>query len=124
MKYIKITFFTIFLLGFLPSVFAATVYLRSSAPASTVFTRNLKVGSSGSDVKALQVFLNNAGFPVAKSGNGSSGKETTFFGPATAAALVKFQQYYSTEILTPYGLTKGTGFFGAASRALVNQLEK
>lgn len=53
----------------------------------------LKVGSRGTTVKALQQFLNNNGFTVAPKGAaGSSGKETTLFGGATKAALIKFQK--------------------------------
>ncbi len=57
----------------------------------STFSRTLVVGSKGEDVRALQKMLNVSGFKVAISGAGSPGKETTFFGPATRAALVKYQ---------------------------------
>src|SRR3989344_5617400 len=50
---------------------------------STTFTRNLTVGSTGSDVKTLQQFLNGKGYTVASSGPGSAGNESMYFGPAT-----------------------------------------
>ena len=86
------------------------------------FTRVLRIGSSGIDVKNLQIFLNANGFVVAISGSGSSGHETTYFGPATSRALVRFQNQYAASILTPAGLTQGTGYFGPSTMAKVNQL--
>ena len=56
-----------------------------------LFKNNLKLGSYGPDVKALQVFLNTHGFVVAKSGVGSLGHETNQFGQATMRALINFQ---------------------------------
>jgi len=88
------------------------------------FTRSLTLGSTGADVKALQVFLNSQGFTVAKGGAGSPGNETTYFGNATKAALIKFQEYYAKDILMPNGLTKGTGFFGVATMNKVNAIMK
>ena len=49
------------------------------------------VGERGEHVKQLQVFLNTNGFIVSATGFGSKGNETTYFGPATAAAVSKFQ---------------------------------
>ncbi len=86
------------------------------------FTRNLKVGDRGSDVKDLQQALNSLGFTVASSGAGSSGNETEFFGPATADAVARFQEEYKQEVLAPYNLARGTGFFGASTRTKLNTL--
>ena len=78
-----------------------------------LFTRNLYLGSTGSDVKALQKFLNLHGFIIAKSGVGSLGKENTSFGLATQKALKAYQKHYG---ITP------NGSFGPATRASVNLL--
>lgn len=58
---------------------------------SSVIARNLYYGVSGEDVRALQQFLNVHGFTVASVGAGSFGNETTYFGPATRAAVIRFQ---------------------------------
>ena len=96
----------------------------TSAPAamSCNFTRNLTVGDTGADVMDLQKLLNANGFTVAASGAGSAGAETEYYGPATAAAVTAMQNAFASEILTPLGLTSGTGYFGASTRAKANSL--
>lgn len=42
-----------------------------------------------------------------------------YFASRTFAALVRFQDAYADQILTPSNLTRGTGYFGNATRALV-----
>ncbi|MDE1941418.1 MAG: peptidoglycan-binding protein, partial [Patescibacteria group bacterium] len=88
------------------------------------FARSLKLGMIGNDVKNLQIFLNQHNFTVSQSGAGSSGKETTYFGPATFRALIRFQNAYANQILAPYGLSQGTGFFGPSTMKEVNRLLK
>jgi peptidoglycan hydrolase-like protein with peptidoglycan-binding domain len=89
---------------------------------SIVFTKNLGLWTANKEVKGLQQYLNAAGFTLAEKGAGSLGEETTFFGNLTKAALIRFQEAYVEEILTPVGLNKGTGFFGPSTRAYVNSL--
>jgi len=116
------------LLATLQSLQAQLVVLQGGSTGTTVctitsFTRNLTVGSSGADVQCLQkVFNAAADTQVASAGVGSPGNETTYFGPLTKAAAVKFQEKYTSEILTPVGLSSGTGFVGPSTRAKLNTM--
>ncbi len=81
-------------------------------------TRNLGVGASGQDVKQLQQLLNaNPATRVSETGIGSRGQETTYFGTKTKLAVIKFQNLFKAEVLTPAGLAGGTGYVGLYSRA-------
>jgi len=78
-------------LGF---VAAATMLLGAATAGAYTFTTQLQTGSTGPDVTALQIALNSnpaTALAVAAGSNGSSGHETSYFGPATAAAVSKFQ---------------------------------
>jgi len=88
----------------------------------TPFTRTLKLGMTGTDVNRLQIFLNAQGYIVAKNGAGSPSNETTYFGPATKAALMKFQLAHRKEILDPQGLKNPTGIFATGSMKVANAL--
>ncbi len=76
-----------------------------------IFTRDLEKGIFHADIIALQTYLNSLGFTVAKSGPGSKGQETSFFGPGTETALKQFQ--------TKNGLS-ATGYFGELTRKKLN----
>ena len=91
---------------------AALAGTGSAGASSGAFTRDLQVGSTGDDVKALQVYLNTHGYAVASTGPGSKGSETTTFGGATRAALIKLQ--------IAAGISPAAGFFGPKTRAYVN----
>ena len=82
------------------------------SPTTYIFTRSLQKGTRGDDVKELQKFLNTQGFTVALTGPGSKGNETTLFGIATHAALIKFQKANN--------ITPSIGFFGPVTRGVVN----
>lgn len=93
----------------------------SSCPAYT-FTRTLRFGMTGEDVRALQRLMNCLGFKLAASGPGAPGEETKYFVERTRAAIIKFQEAYASEILTPVGETKGTGIFARYSRDKAREL--
>lgn len=87
------------------------------------WTRTLNTGATGADVMKLQQFLNaDADTRVAVTGAGSAGMETQYYGPATGAAVAKFQAKYRTDILSPLGLVNPTTFFGNSTMAKANAL--
>lgn len=96
----------------------------SSTVCPYTWSRSLSSGSTGADVMALQKFLNgSADTQVAAAGAaGSAGMETSYYGPATAAAVSNFQVKYRTEILSPVGLVNPTGYFGPSTMAKANSL--
>ena len=53
---------------------------------------------------------------------GSPGKETDFFGPKTRAAVIRFQEKYGKDILSPWNLFRGTGYIGETTLAKINEL--
>ncbi len=97
-------------------------YASSYVPPSSAFTRTLQAGSSGNDVKALQQFLNTNGFIVSQNGAGSPGNETYLFGGMTKSSLARFQDVNAAAILSPQGLTKGSGVLGLSTRSFINAL--
>ena len=85
----------------------------SSTGAGYTFNTNLTVGSRGTDVMNLQKVLNmSADTRVAATGAGSPGNETSTFGPATKAAVIKWQ--------IKSGITPAAGYVGPVSRAKLN----
>lgn len=87
------------------------------------FTRDLRLGDRGDDVRELQRLLNeDPQTVVAVAGVGSRGEETLYFGFLTRAAVVRFQEKYRAEILEPFGLKFGTGFVGSLTRKKLNSI--
>ena len=97
----------------LNALLAQIAALTGGTAGGTVgsFTRDLQVGSTGNDAKSLQMYLNSHGFPVASSGAGSPGNETTKFGGLTKAALAKWQK--------SVGISPAVGYFGPKTRAYI-----
>lgn len=89
----------------------------TAARSAIQFTRSISLGTAGSDVRNLQQFLNRRGFVVALTGPGSAGNETFLFGPATRAALIKFQ--LANGIIAS-ATVPGAGIAGPKTRAVIN----
>jgi hypothetical protein len=79
-------------------------------------TKNLSQGMRDAEVTTLQQALasNTTIYP--------EGLVTGYFGPLTRAAVTRFQEMYAAEVLTPLGLSSGTGYYGPSSRAKFNAL--
>lgn len=87
------------------------------------FKKDLQLGDTDPDVKELQKILNSdPDTIVATEDVGSRGKETTYFGALTKAAVIKFQNKYKDVILTPAGLTTGNGLVNKLTRTRLNLL--
>ena len=72
------------------------------------FTKPLKYGDIGEDVKALQKVLVLEGCLVLKEPTGN------FYG-MTRSGVIKLQEKYASAILTPVGLKTGTGYVGTST---------
>ncbi len=86
----------------------------SSSPNSIqcpIINRNLKVGDSGSDVLTLSNTLVNEGLLATPTAN---------FDSTVSDAVTAYQQKHASQILTPLGLSSGTGIVGASTRNYLN----
>ncbi len=114
-----------------PAAIAQALTTTPTAPSATivvsvspVFVKTFNVGATSNDVKRLQQILNaNPDTKVASSGAGSSGKETTYFGPATTKAVQKFQCKYSI-ICSGMPTTTGYGNLGPKTRTKIQEVFK
>ncbi len=81
------------------------------------FSGNLYFGMKGEEVEKLQIFLRNRG-------EGIYPEEiiSGYFGSLTKAAVIRFQEKYASEVLSPWGLKSGTGFVGEMTREKINNL--
>ena len=68
-------------------------------------------------VRCLQEFLKSRGQDIYP-----EGLVTGNFYTLTEQAVTRFQNKYASEILSPWGLTQGTGFVGSTTRAKINEL--
>lgn len=80
------------------------------------FKATLQSGSTGTDVTKLQECL--AQDPEIY----PTGEVTGKFGENTKAAVIKFQEKYKDDILTPNGLTAGTGKVSSATIKKLNEV--
>jgi|SRR3989344_7320581 len=90
---------------------------KGTSARSCVLTENMTVGMRDGQIACLQQFLKSQGVDVYP-----EGLVTGYFGSLTTQAVVRFQEKYKSEILTPLGLSYGTGYVGSATRVKINQL--
>jgi uncharacterized small protein (DUF1192 family) len=69
------------------------------------------------EVSCLQEFLKSQGSEIYP-----EGLVTGNFLSLTRQAVIRFQEKYRSEILSPLGLEEGTGFLGVLTRSKINQL--
>lgn len=102
-----------------PVNFYMSIYVteKNTVYPKYIFTKNLNKGDTGNDVKVLQEILIIEGCLA-------PGNAIGIYGPKTFAAVKKFQEKYKSQILTPVGLSQGTGLFYNSTRAFINNLIK
>lgn len=99
------------------SDFVAPILATTTSTIKNTFVSTLKLGSLGEEVVLLKTILN------ADPSTALSPKNSTMiYDLATQIAVNKFQEKYASEILTPSGLTSGTGIVGPATRKKLNFL--
>ncbi|MBM2818225.1 MAG: Fibronectin type domain protein, partial [Parcubacteria group bacterium] len=94
---------------------SSSVSQASKSNNSGLIVNSLTIGSAGEEVKILQNIL-------IKEGVYADGKITGIYDSSTKEAVKLLQEKYASEILTPIGLSEGTGFLGAATRKKLNEL--
>lgn len=113
--------------GTVPQAAAAPVVIATqtampqtlSTPAAVFpITRDLQFGSRGVEVTELQKILNAHGYPIAQSGPGSAGFETTYYGELTKKAVESFQ---CAKTIACAG-APGFGIVGPATRTALQAL--
>lgn len=111
-------FHTPYLFAFVLALFPFFASALMTTSECATLGRNLRAGMEGADVLLVQKILNSsAQTMVAPSGIGSNGQESTYFGGKTKSAIVKFQEFYRSDILVPAGLLFGNGYVGSLTRA-------
>jgi len=94
------------------------VALQSSSNSCSSFNADLYYGLTNNEgVRCLQGFLKSQGAEIYPEGAVSGN-----FYNLTKLAVIRFQEKYASEILTPVGMTRGTGYVGARTRMKINQL--
>ena len=109
---------TIFQIESLKKQIASLEQSNQNTVACTKIYSNLYFDMPNSnEVNCLQKLLKSQGQDVYP-----EGLVTGNFLNLTRLAVIRFQEKYKAEILTPLGLSSGTGFVGSLTRAKINQL--
>ncbi len=81
----------------------------TTSGASVVFTKDLTIGSTGSEVTGLQQFLVSKGYLVMP-----AGVSMGYFGNLTKSSLAKYQ--------ADHGISPAAGYFGPITRSSINSM--
>ncbi len=79
------------------------------------FKKVLKIGSTGADVTKLQECL-------AEDPEVYTGEASGYFGSQTKEAVIRFQEKYKEDILTPSGLSEGNGSVSTSTIKKLNEV--
>ena len=104
----------------LPILSSAQTAPLPAASACTEFKLSLRMGSSNDLTVQTQVL--NIQSALAREGLTLDQAELGKFGKSTQAAVKAFQEKYSDDVLAPFGLKKGTGYFGTVTRLKMQAL--
>lgn len=97
--------------------------LRDVVTSGFSFKKDLRLGDTDPDVKELQRVLNaDIDTMIISDADGSRGRETTYFGSLTKAAVIKFQNKYKDVVLTLNSITSADGVVNKATRTRLNLL--
>jgi len=99
--------------------FLEGISIKPEVKEDVSWNYNLYLGNEGEDVKKLQEILITEEVWLRP-----DMKATGYFGSITKAAVIRFQEKYSEEILEPLGLAKGTGFVGSSTRGYLKEIDK
>lgn len=100
-----------------PTPIPSTSILYGTIPVGFRFKVDMRYKETSKDITHLQEFLKAQGTDIYP-----EGKVTGYFGPSTLAAVHRFQNKFSIQILTSIGLSKSTGFAGPSTRAQLNKI--
>lgn len=92
--------------------------LPKPARSSCSFDTNLYYRMNSQDVSCLQKFLKDQGSEIYP-----EGLITGYFGNLTKTAVIRFQEKYANEVLSPLGLSQGTGLVGLRTLTKIRALK-
>lgn len=92
--------------------------ITNFSPSGFCFVNEMQFGDRNNDVKELQKFLSQ--FPDIYPERLTTG----YFGSLTKQAVIRFQNKFKSDILTPAGLKYGTGYVGQYTLDKLNEMNE
>lgn len=100
----------------------AQLQARQTNASCHDFNTNLGIGIKNDEVSIVNDFLGKEGVSTKAFSLERSSDFYRTFDEAMASSVSAFQEKYRSEILTPAGLSSGTGYLGPRTRVKLNQL--